>query len=57
MQLLHITFAEAFQLTYGEDVDATPFQLTRNLNIQVFVKIKAKDVCFQRRYPLNLWLS
>ncbi len=57
IQLNQIIFTEALHFGYCNDINTASLELKRDLNVQMLVKVEAKDVCFQRLCPLVLWLS
>ena len=52
LQLLQVTFTEASDIAYGNHINAAPLQLACYLDIQVLVKIVAKDCGCQPLCPL-----
>ena len=51
MQLKQIIFTETFHFGYCNDINAASSELTRDLNIQMLVKIKAEVCGCQRLCP------
>ena len=57
LQLLGVTFTEGPQIANRQDINAAPNELSRNLNIQLFVKIEAKVCRWQCVHPSACALS